>query len=462
MRTIFKTAAVLAALIVTGLVSYHLGRGWTPWGTAPQTSDHDQMDHSTMDHDQMDHSTMDHDQMDHSTMDHDQTGDSSSERKILYWQAPMNPAEIYDRPGKSAMGMDLVPVYADDVRSRDGNQIRIDPATVQNMGVRTAGAVLSDFSRTIRTVGKVEYNEESFYKVNTKFAGWVEGIFVGATGEFVEKGGPLLEIYSPELVNSQEEFLLALSAYERLSDSPSAALREDAATVLESSRERLRFWDMPPAEIDRLERTREVRRTMIIASPASGVVVAKSIVEGAHIKAGEDLYEIADLSKVWVHASLYDYEVPWVTEGQRGEMELAYLPGRTYSGTVSHVYPYLRDKARDVHVRLVFQNPDLSLKPGMYVNVEFETRSVRDALVIPTEAVLRTGQRALVFVDLGDGVYEPREIRIAGEGGEDNRFVRVLSGLTEGEEVVTSAQFMLDSESRLQEAIEKMLEGSAL
>ena len=381
----------------------------------------------------------------------------STEREILYWQAPMNPAEIYDEPGKSAMGMDLVPVYADQAPGGAVNQIRINPATVQNMGVRTARAVRSDFSRTIRTVGKVEYDEEARYRVNTKVSGWVEELYVDFTGAPVKKGEPLLEIYSPELVATQEEFLLSLRSFERMTESPSESLREDAKRVLESARERLRYWDIPDSEIERLERTREVARTVAIESPASGIVVSKTVVDGSHVMAGTDLYEIADLSDVWVHASLYDFEVPWVRQGQQATMELAYLPERSFSGTVSYIYPYLRDKARDVHVRLVFENPEQSLKPGMYVNVELETSVIEDALLIPTEAVLRTGPRAIVFIDVGAGSYQPREVRIGEEGGPDNRFVRVLSGLQEGEKVVTSAQFLLDSESRLQEAIQKML-----
>lgn len=382
----------------------------------------------------------------------------TTERKVLYWQAPMNPAEIYDRPGKSAMGMDLVPVYEGDVSAGPTSQVQIDPATVHNMGIRTARAIRSDFSRSIRTVGKVDYDEASLHRVNPKVSGWIEKLYVNFTGESVRMGDPLLEIYSSELVSTQEEFLLAIRSYERFEEGASESLRNDARAVMEATRDRLRYWDIPDTVIERLERTREVTRTITIESPASGIVVSKNVVDGAHVMAGTDLYEIADLSTVWVHASIYDYEVPWVKVGQKAVMEMAYLPERTFEGSVSYIYPYLRDKARDVHVRLVFANNSLDLKPGMYVNVELETRVIADALLIPTEAVIRTGQREVVFVDRGAGAFEPREIRIAGEGGPENRFVRVLSGLNEGEQVVTSAQFMLDSESRLQETIQKMLQ----
>jgi RND family efflux transporter MFP subunit len=385
------------------------------------------------------------------------TSEDSADRKILYWRAPMVPTEIYDKPGKSAMGMDLVPVYEDEAPSGRSGEVTISPATVQNMGVRTAEVERTDFSRTIRTVGKIEYNEESFYSVNTKVSGWVESLYINFTGQTVTKGEPLLDIYSPELVSSQEEFLLARNNYERVKDSPSQSLRNDAMAVLRAAGDRLRFLDVPESTIERLESTGEVKRTVVLESPASGIVVSKTVVDGAFVEPGTNLYEIANLSPVWVHASVYDYEVPWIAEGQKAKMGLAYLPEKTYEGTVSYIYPYLRDQARDVHVRLVFENPQLDLKPGMYVNVELETRVMSDALVIPTEAVLRSGQRMIVFVDRGGGSYDPREIRIAEEGGPGNRFVRVLSGLNEGERVVTSAQFMLDSESRLQEVIAKML-----
>ena len=381
-----------------------------------------------------------------------------AERKILYWQSPMNPTEIYDSPGKSAMGMDLIPVYDDEAGRGSGGIVSIDPATVQNMGVRTAPVERMDFTRTIRTVGKVEYNEETLSLVNIKISGWIEKLHVDFVGESVRKGDPLLEIYSPELVTTQQEYLLALKNFRQVAESDFASVKEDAEQLLESTRQRLEYWDIPPSEIERLEQTGEVRKTVLLKSPATGIVVEKHVVEGAHLKPGMDLYQIADLSTVWVHASVYDNELPWITEGQVATMELSYLPGQTYEGRVSYIYPFLREQARDVHVRVVFANPDLSLKPGMYVNVQLQGRSMSDEIVVPSEAVIRSGSRTIVFVVREPGKFEPREIRIGEEGGPEGRYVRVISGLLDGEEVVTSAQFMLDSESRLQEAIQKMLQ----
>lgn len=379
--------------------------------------------------------------------------------EVLYWQAPMNPTEIYDKPGKSAMGMDLVPVYADGAGSVPKKIISIDPSVVQNMGVRTAPVERLDFTRVIRTVGKVEYNEESLYTVNTKISGWIEKLYIAFTGESVKKGDPLLEIYSPDLVTTQQEYLLALRSWQRATQTTSQAAVRDAEKILESTKQRLLYWDVPPSEIERLERTGEVKKTVLLKSPATGIVVSKTAVEGAFIKSGMDLYQIADLSTVWVHASIYDNELPWINVGQQAEMELSYQPGKVYSGRVSYIYPYLREKARDVHARLIFPNPDLALKPGMYVNIVLEAKTIADAIAIPTEAVIRSGERTLVFVTHSPGKFEPREVLIGEEGGPGDSYVRVISGLLEGEMVVTSGQFMLDSESRLQEAIQKMLDG---
>jgi Cu(I)/Ag(I) efflux system membrane fusion protein/cobalt-zinc-cadmium efflux system membrane fusion protein len=383
-------------------------------------------------------------------------GQQQKERKVLYWRAPMDPTEIYDHPGKSKMGMDLIPVYKGEEAVGAGGTITIDPVTVQNMGVRYGKVERMDFSRLIRTVGEINFNEDKLYDINTKISGWIENLYVNYTGEIVKKGHPLLEIYSPDLVTT--EYLLALKTQKLVSGSDFESIREGGESLLASTRKRLLYWDIPASEIERLEKTGEVRKTIQLQAPAGGMVVERNVVDGAHVKSGEKLFRIADLSSVWVHASLYDYEVPWVREGQPAEMELSYEPGKTYQGKVAYIYPYLREKARDVHVRLEFNNPDLDLKPGMYVNVQLQGRVIPNALVLPTEAVIRSGRRNVVFVTREQGKFEPREIRIGEEGGPGNRYLRVLSGLLEGETVVISAQFMLDSESRLQEAIQKMLE----
>jgi len=379
---------------------------------------------------------------------------SDTERKIKFWQAPMNPSEIYDKPGKSAMGMDLIPVYDDQVSS--GSAVQIDPVTVQNMGVRTATVEKTDFSRSIRTIGKIDYNEENIFIVSSKISGWIEKLYVDYTGKPVRKGQPLLEIYSPDLVTTQQEYLLALKNKKLIGETQFASIREGAESLLNSTRQRLLYWDIPESAIRGLEESNEVRKTLKLESPANGVVIHKNAIEGLHIKEGTSLYQIADLSTIWVYVSIYDNELPWVQVGQKATMELSYSPGKVLQGRVAYIYPYLNEKARDVKVRLEFSNPGLELKPGMYVNVWIKTPAIENAIVVPSEAVIRSGHRNLVFVTRGEGRFEPREVRLGEEGDEGK--IRIISGLLENEQVVISAQFLLDSESRLQEAIQKMLQ----
>lgn len=383
----------------------------------------------------------------------------TDQRQVLYWQAPMDPTEIYDSPGKSKMGMDLIPVYEDKNQNESSSTVSIDPITVQNMGVRIGEAQRMNFTRTIRTVGEVQYDEEALYLVNTKISGWIENLEVHFVGDQVQQGDPLLEIYSPELVTTQQEYILALRNFELVSKTAVASIKEDAQELLASTRKRLEYWDIPESEIERLAQTGEVKKTVTLTAPSTGIVIERNAMEGAYVDAGEDLFSIADLRTVWVHASFYDNEVPWITDRQRVEMQLSYLPGKTYTGIVSYIYPYLRERARDVHVRLIFSNPNLDLKPGMYANVQLEGRVIPDAVVVPSEAVIRSGARAIVFLVQGEGRFEPREIITGEEGGLNNNYIRVLQGLQGGEEIVISAQFMLDSESRLQETIQKMLHG---
>ncbi len=389
------------------------------------------------------------------------TGDKSSDnqkkkkRKILYWRAPMDPTEIYDRPGKSKMGMDLIPVYEDEAELGSGGVVKIDPEIVQQMGVRTTKVKTMDFHRVIRTVGYIEYNEEKLYTVSPKISGWIDRLYVDFTGQEVRVGQPLLEIYSPELVTTQEEYLLALNNQRALQNASFQSIKEGAESLLKAAYQRLKYWDIPESEIRRLEETGQVRKTLQLQSPTNGVVIHKNAIEGSFVKEGMPLYQIADLSTVWVYASIYDYELPWLDLNNEATMELSYYPGKQYTGKIIYVYPYLEKKTRVAKIRMEFVNPNYELKPGMYANVIVKGKVIPDALVIPSEAVIRSGVRDIVFVVREKGKFEPRQIKL-GEEGEDG-LVRVISGLLPGEEVVTSAQFLLDSESRLQEAIQKLL-----
>ncbi len=380
---------------------------------------------------------------------------SKKGKKILYWRAPMDPTYISDKPGKSPMGMDLIPVYEGEENLSTGSKLTIDPVVVQNIGVRTARVEIKRLKRDIRTVGHVDYNEEKLFRVNTKFSGWVEKLYVDETGQLIDKGIPMLEIYSPELVSTQEEYLLAYQNVQKLKNKAREDIYRSALDLLEAAKRRLRLWDITDDQIRRLEESGEVVKTMTIYSPQSGFVLQKNVEEGMYVKAGLDLFRVADLSSVWVYAHLFEYEVPWVSEGDEVEMESPYIPGKRFKGRVDYIYPYMDAKTRDVKVRIEVDNPGFMLKPQMYVNVYFKHEMTKETPVVPSEAIIRTGRRNLVFIALGNGQFEPREI-ILGVEGENGEY-QVLAGLKGGEEVVTSAQFLLDSESRIQEAIQKMI-----
>jgi Cu(I)/Ag(I) efflux system membrane fusion protein/cobalt-zinc-cadmium efflux system membrane fusion protein len=376
----------------------------------------------------------------------------AGERKIKYWQAPMDPTYIRNEPGKSPMGMDLVPVYEDETAT---GGIVIDPVTAQNMGIRTAPVERRDLSRTLRTVGLVTYEESRQYSINSKIDGWIEKLHVNQTGQMVRKGQPLLEIYSPELVAAQQEYLLALDSGRRLAESPFPEIADGARRLLDASRTRLSYWDISEKQIRELEQTRQLRKTLTLYSPYGGIVTEKKTFEGMRVMTGEELLQISDISSVWVNADIYEFEVPWVKVGQLAQVELPFVPGRVFVGKVSFVYPYLEPKTRTAQLRIVLANPGFELKPDMYANVRIETEPVANVLVIPDHAVLNSGKGQTVFVALGEGRFEPRAVQTGVTN--DEGYIQILSGLSEGEQVVTSAQFMLDSESKLREAIQKML-----
>ena len=376
-----------------------------------------------------------------------EVAEGGAERKIAYWRAPMNPTEIYDKPGKSAMGMDLVPVYEDELVS--GIEVVVDPVTQQNMGIRTAIVKKEPLVFTIRTYGHVTSDETRTTQINTKTNGWIERLYVDFTGKYVVKGEPLFEIYSPALLAAQEEYLVTFKNMQRLNNG-------DDQGLLASARRRLEYFDIAESEIELIEQSGRVKKTLLVRSPFSGFVIQRQIEEGGFVKAGTMLFRIADLSRIWVEAHIYEYEFSWVAEGQEAEMTLPYQPGKVFSGRVSYVYPYLQPKTRDVVIRLEFENPDLALKPEMYGDVRIKSDTGREGLVVPAEAVIHSGERNVVFVTRGDNKFAPRDVTLGllVDGGK----IQILTGLAAGETVVTSGQFLLDSESKLKEAVQKMLE----
>ena len=383
--------------------------------------------------------------------------DPKTGKKIKYWAAPMDPTYIRNEPGQSPMGMDLVPVYEEAGEEKEpSSTIRIDPVTQQNMGVRLGRVEKKSLSKSIRTFGTITYDETGLYSVNTKFNGWIEMLYVDFLGEPVEKGQPLFDIYSPDLLTAQQEYLIAVQQQKGINGSGGKNARKGDNRLLEASRTRLSYWDFTAEQLAQLETAGEIQKTITIFSPASGVVIKKSALKGHYVKAGEHQYEIADLSTVWVDVDIYEYELPWVHKGMPAEMELSYIPGKRYAGEVLFIYPYLDPKTRTARLRLSFSNPGNRLKPGMYANVYLQNTLPGKRLVVPQEAVIDSGVRKRVFVSRGKGKFEPRDVTIGAEGN-DYEF-EVIDGLTEGEEIVLSGQFMFDSESRLKEAIAKMLE----
>ena len=378
----------------------------------------------------------------------------TSGKKIKYWQAPMNPSFIRDEPGKSPMGMDLVPVY-EDQGEEDEQVIRINPTITQNIGVRTETVKIRNLSRTIRTIGRLTYDERKVMHVHTKYEGWIEKMQVDYTGKEVKKGELLMEIYSPEMVSTQEEFLLALKYSESFKDNPFPEITLGANRLLDSTRRKLELLDVSKQQIDALIRDRKISKTMQVLSPVDGFVIDKPAVHGMRVVPGKSLYTIADLSNIWVLADIYEYELPWIKIGQPVKMELPYYPGKEFSGKVTHIDPYLESKTRTIKIRMEFDNKNGELKPEMYSNITLESIIDKKAVAVPEEAVIHSGKRDIVVLRTKSGGFQSREVTL---GAAADGYYQVLKGLEEGEEVVVSSNFLLDSESRLREGIQNLEE----
>lgn len=382
--------------------------------------------------------------------------EGKEDREILYWYAPMDPTYIMDKPGKSPMGMDLVPKYADEAGEAAEGAITIDPATVQNIGVLTETVKRGDLRVEIRTVGNLDYNDDKIFWVNTKYDGWIERVHVDYVGQPVKKGEPLFEIYSPDLVSTQEEYLSALKYRDKMAKSGFDDAYRRAEALLESSRKRLEYWDITEEQIRRLEERGRIAKTLTAVSPVTGLVVKKmdEALEGMYAREGMNLYKIADLSSLWVHVDLYEYQLPWIKAGQEARVEISYYPGEVFTGKVLFFYPYVDEKTRTIRVCLEIPNRDGRLRPKMFATVKFSPVAARDSVLVPDIAVLHTGKRNVVILDRGKGRFEPREVTLGLQG---QGMYEVREGLEGGEKIVTSSQFLIDSESNLREAINKML-----
>ena len=379
---------------------------------------------------------------------------AKGERKIVFYRSPMDAKQTSHTPKKDEMGMDYVPVYLDELQGAGPVQglvtVKIDPARQQLIGLVTAPATSGAFSATLRTTGRVSVDETRIHRVNVKFGGFVERVFADFIGQPIQRGQPLFSIYSPELLSAQEELLLALRTQKSLS--AAKGLGDDGGDLVASARRKLELWDVPAATIQRLEQTLQAERAVTVVSPAGGVIVKKEVVPGQRLEAGAMPYEIWDLSSIWALADVYESELQHVKVGAPATLTLKAFPGKSYQGRVAFIDPVLDPKTRTVKVRLAFANPGGLLKPEMFGEVVLGTPP-RKALRIPGDAVIDSGTRSVVFVAMGDGKFQPRVVRL---GASDGTNVEVLDGLAEGEQIVTRANFLVDSESRLKASLQAL------
>jgi len=361
----------------------------------------------------------------------------NGEAGVLYWVAPMDPNYRRDKPGKSPMGMDLVPVYAD--AAGDVGTVRIDPAMLQNLGVRTARVERGKLWRQINTVGYVAFDERKLSHVHLRTDGWIEKLNVKSDGERVRKGDVLFELYSRELVSAQEEYI--------------QALRGSNDYLKRASRERLEALGISGAQVRQIARDRRASQRVRILASQDGVVDGLNVREGMYVKPATEVLTLADLSSVWLLVDVFERQSDWVAVGLPAEVRLGYLPGRVWAGEVEFVYPTIDPKTRTLQARLRFDNPDEALKPDMYANVRIYAGPKEDVLSIPREALIKTGKAQRVIVALPEGRFRAQEVIAGLESGD---FVEIISGLNVGDKVVTSGQFLIDSEASLRASFSRM------
>ena len=378
-------------------------------------------------------------------------------RRIAFYRSPMDPSIRSEQPAKDSMGMEFIPVYEDELQGAASTVpgravVTLSPERRQLLGVRSEEVKKVRLERTIRTVGRVAPDERRLHHIHTKYDGYVEHLHVDFTGKFVREGDPLLSLYSPELVATQQEYLLAYRAQKQLEASGIPSVARGGVDLLQAARQRLLFWDIRPEDIDALEKNGQVTRTLDLYSDINGYVVQKMALHGMRVTPADTLFDIADLSQLWVLADVYESDLPSVRLGMQAELSVPYRPGRTWRGPVTYINPTVEEKTRTIKVRIEVSNEGVDLKPEMFADV-FLKSDLGMGVVVPESAVINTGDRQLVFLDRQDGRLEPREVKLGAKVG--NGF-QVLQGLSEGERVVTSANFLLDSESSLKAALGAM------
>lgn len=380
------------------------------------------------------------------------SGDSAKKgRKLLYYRNPMGLPDTSPTPKKDPMGMDYIPVYEgeDDAESSSSNQIKISTEKVQKLGVRAEAASLRKLDKVVRAAGRIEPDERRTFTIAPKFEGFVERLHVSVTGQPVGKGQPLFEVYSPELVSAQREYAIAAQGVQSLKGgSPEA--QAGMKQLAESSLLRLKNWDISEGQIKALAKSGSARRTMTYLSPVNGIVTEKKAIQGMRFMPGEMLYQVADLSSVWVIADVFEQDIGLVKPGVKAKVKINAYPDKVFEGKISYVYPTLKADTRTVQVRIELPNPGLLLKPAMYAQVELPVGANKEVLAIPDSAVIDSGTRRIVLVQLKEGRFEPREIKT---GARSDNYVEVLEGLKEGEPVVVAANFLIDAESNLKSVI---------
>jgi len=371
--------------------------------------------------------------------------------RILYYRHPMGAADTSPTPKKDEMGMDYLPVYESEAAA--ARQLRISPEKIQKLGVKTAKAEVRKLIRAVRALGSIQVDERRVHAVTAKFEGWIQHLQVNATGLAVKRGQPLLDIYSPDLLSAQQEYLIARQGMESLRQA-SAQARATAGQLAENALRRLRHWDIAPAQLARLQSQGATVDTLPLLSPVAGVVLDKPAVEGMRFMPGELLFRIADLSTVWLLVDVFEQDLGWIRAGQAVSAQFNAYPEKTFKGQVSFIYPTFASETRTVKVRVELPNADGLLKPGLYGSVALASANGnRPTLAVPDSAILDSGTRQLVLVRLEEGLFEPRPVKL---GRKADGWVEVLDGLRASESVVTSANFLIDAESNLKAALQGM------
>ncbi len=373
---------------------------------------------------------------------------AAQQGKILYYRNPMGLPDTSPTPKKDSMGMDYIPVYEGE--DTGGDQVRISPEKVQKLGVRTEAAQRRVLSRPVRAVGLIAPDERRLFTVTARFEGWIERLLVNSTGQTVKRGQPLMAVYSPELVSAQREYLLASGGLRALSES-SPETREGMNQLAETALLRLRNWEISADQLERLRKEGQPQQHLLLKAPADGVVLEKTAIQGMRFMPGEMLYRIADLSVLWLVADVFEQDLNLVHPGQEARITINAFPGELFLGKVAFIYPTLNPQTRTAQVRVELPNPKGRLRPAMYASIELAASHSKAAvLTIPTSAVLGSGARQVVLIELGEGRYQPREVRLGLRGDE---YVQVLDGLADQERVVVSANFLIDAESNLKAAL---------